>query len=231
MTPFIIVADLRTGSTLLSTSLNRHPQVRCYGEIFHPDDFPDNQLDGYCRQELTAREMIAQALALPGFRAIGFRAMVFLPPPSHPRWADAWSHLAELDDLRVLYLSRRDRLAQYASMLIAEQTGVYHPYDNDPLYKPENRPKIAIDPQQFVEWTRQRDDLFAQRRRQLAGKPSLELDYETLTVQWPQAIAQVQDFLGVAWHPLDQGKRKQETRPLAEVISNYHALQRLGEAG
>jgi LPS sulfotransferase NodH len=153
--------------------------------------------------------------------------MTFLPPPSHPRWADAWPCLIQRRDQHVVYLTRRDRLAQYASMLVAEHTGVYHPYDNDPLYRPENRPKITIDPQQFLDWTRQRDDLFAERRRQLAGKPSLDLDYETLTGQWARAIARVQDFLGVDQLPLEQGKRKQETRPLSEVVSNYDELRHL----
>lgn len=229
MTPFIIVADLRTGSTLLSTSLNRHPQIRCYGELFHPDDFPDNQLDGRCRHQLTAKEVIDAALELREFQAIGFRAMVFLPPPSHSHWADAWTNLAERDDLRVLYLGRRDRLAQFASMLIAERTGVYHPYDNDPLYQPENRPTITVDPQRFLDWTRQRDELLAHRRRQLAGKPALELNYETLTREWPQTIASVQDFLGIARHPLEPSKKRQESRPLADVIANYHAVQQLGD--
>jgi LPS sulfotransferase NodH len=225
MTPFVIVADLRTGSTLLSTSLNRHPEIRCYGELFHPEDFPDNQLDAVSRHELSARQLVDQALAASGFKAVGFRAMVFLPLDSHPRWADAWQCLAERDELRVIWLTRRDRLSQYVSMLVAEHTGVYHPFDNDPLLRPENRPTITVDPQQFRHWVEERDRLAAERRAWLAARPALELDYETLTERWPEVVVRVQEFLGVTIHPLAQGKRKQETRPLAEIIANYHELR------
>lgn len=224
MVPFVIVADVRTGSTLLSTSLDAHPEIRCYGELFHGLDLPDNQLDSICRHDLAAGQLIAAAFSAEA-RAVGFRAMLFLPPATHPQWAGVWEHLGGWPDLRVIWLARRDRLSQYASMLVAQQTAVYHPYDNDPLLRPENRPTITVDPEAFRQWVRQRDRLSAVRRRQLAARPGLELDYEALTGDWADSIGQVQQFLGVAPLPLTQGKRKQETRPLAEVIENYHELE------
>ena len=224
MTPFIIVADLRTGSTLLHSSLDGHPDVRCYGELFHPDDLPDNQLPDRRRHDLTGGEVIRRAFAVEGVRAAGFRAMIFLPLPSEPQWADAWECLRSLSDLHVIYLTRRDRLAQYASMVVAQQTGAWHPSSHDPILKPENRPQITIDPEQYRRWIDEREQIWTQRRTQLAGKPSLELDYETLTGQWPETTARVQEFLGVPCVPLQPAKQKQETRPLSEVIANYEEL-------
>jgi LPS sulfotransferase NodH len=151
--------------------------------------------------------------------------MIFLPTPAQPNWADAWDRLHQWPDLHVLYLTRRDRLAQYASLLLAGQTGVYHPYDNDPLLRPEHRPCVTIDPQEFRQWVAQRDALFAQRRRRLAGLPAFEMDYETLTGAWDATMLHMQQFLGVAPRALEQGKRKQETRPLSETIANYAELE------
>ncbi len=34
-TRFVIYGQWRTGSTLLASLLDSHPQVRCYGELFH----------------------------------------------------------------------------------------------------------------------------------------------------------------------------------------------------
>ena len=225
MVPFVIVADLRTGSTLLSTSLNNHPRVRCYGELFHPDTFPDNQLDEGDRFCLTGREVVREAFAANGAAAAGFRAMIFLPMPSDPPWADSWDALRDREDLRVIYLVRRDELAQYASIAIAEQMRIWHPSPDDPVLRPENRPTIAIDPQELRDWSRQRAALLQQRREHLRDKPSLDLTYETLVSEWPAVIRAVQDFLGVEPVALQPAKQKQERRPLSEVVTNYDELR------
>ena len=225
MVPFVIVADLRTGSTLLSTSLNNHPQIRCYGELFHPETFPDNQLDGCDRFTLTGRDVVREAFAANGATAAGFRAMIFLPMPAQPQWADSWGALVDRDDLRVIYLLRRDELAQYASIAIADRTRIWHPSPDDPVLRPENRPTITIDPQEFRDWSQQRAALLNQRREQLRGKPSLDLTYETLVSEWPAAIRTVQEFLGVEPVSLQPAKQKQEKRPLSEVVANYDELR------
>ena len=225
MVPFVIVADLRTGSTLLSTSLNTHPRIRCYGELFHPETFPDNGLEQHDRFQLSGRDVVRHAFSAPGVAAAGFRAMVFLPMSSQPHWADSWDALRERNDTRVIWLDRRDKLAQYASILVAQQTRVWHPSPDDPVLRPENRPTIEIDPQQLREWTDERSALFAQRREQLRGKSSLDLDYETLVSEWPAVIRRVQEFLDVEPLPLEPAKHKQEKRPLSEVIANYNELR------
>lgn len=226
MIPFIIVAEMRTGSTLLSTTLDGHPRVRCYGELLHGEDLPDNQVPGCERRRLTGGELIRRAFAGEAFEAVGFRAMAFLPPPSEPQWSDAWDSLRGVEGLRVIYLTRQDRLAQYASTVIAEQTGLYHPHDNDPIYLPENRPRIEIDARAFKGWIKDRDRLFGRRRRQVQGKLSLEINYERLTGAWPETIMKVQAFLSVAPLELRPAKRKQETRPLSEAIANYEQLRK-----
>jgi LPS sulfotransferase NodH len=227
MVPFVIVADLRTGSTLLSTSLDNHPQVRCYGELFHPETFPDNSLDRHDRFTLNGRDVVERAFAAPDVEAAGFRAMIFLPLSSQPLWADAWNALRDRGGLRVIYLTRRDELAQYASILIADQIRVWHPSPDDPVLRPENRPRITIDPQDFRDWSSQRARLLDERREQLQGKPSLDLEYETLVSGWSAVIHQVQEFLGVDPMALEAAKQKQEKRPLPQVIENYDDLRSL----
>lgn len=150
--------------------------------------------------------------------------MIFLPLPSAARWADAWRRIGELPGLRVIYLTRRDRLAQYASLEVVRHTGLFHPHDNARVYRPENRPVITIDPDEFRCWVRERDAQMRQRREVLRGVPAVELDYETLTEQWERSTTCIQQFLEVGVQPLKQQKKKQEGRPLAEVISNYAEL-------
>lgn len=226
MPPFVIVADLRTGSTLLSSSLDLHPEIRCYGEVFHPDDFDDNQLDQTDRHQLNGRAVIRHIFGDPDEqgRAVGFRAMIFLPLSSALQWNDAWQALGDVDDLKVIHLSRRNRLAQYASMLVAEQTRTWHPSPNDPVLRPENRPAVVVDPDDFVQWTRQRDELAHSRLEMLSQKRAMHVDYESLAADWPAETRRIQQFLRVRPRELEQVKQVQERRPLSEVIQNYNAL-------
>lgn len=226
-TPFVIVADVRTGSTLLSSSLDRHPEVRCRGELFHPDDFPDNQVPGGPRHALGAEALIARALRGEPAAAVGFRAMVFHPDPAaQPQWASAWEWLAARPDLHVIYLRRRDALAQFASLRIAHWTGRFNPSPEDPLYDPEQRPRVRIDPAELWRWIDERAGLYARCREHLAGKSALELAYEDLTADWDGCIDWIEAFLGVARQPLAPAKKKQEQRPLSESVANYAELRR-----
>lgn len=229
-TRFAIVADLRTGSTLLSTSLDQHPGIRCRGELLHPDDLPDNQLPGIRRKELAPNQLLEAAFAVSRESAIGFRAMVFRPDPAQqPDWAGFWDELRAWKEVRVLFLERRDRLAQYASLCIAQQTGKFHPPPGDPTLRPENRPRLHIDPQAFRSWADERQQLRARRKAQLQGVPLLDLAYEELAANWDATLQAIQQFLCVEARTLRPAKERQEQRPLELVIANYDELRRVAD--
>mgnify|MGYP006300240343 CR=1 FL=1 len=226
--PFIIVADLRTGSTLLSSSLDRHPDIRCMGELFHSQDFPDNRIPGVNHFEKTGTALVHHAFRAGGCKAAGFRAMVFLPAKETPRWADAWRALRDYADLRVIFLQRRDYLAQYVSYRIAVQTGKWHPSPDDSILVPEERPRVVVDPEDFRKWKDERIRLYAKRRRQLYGKAILDLDYSQLAFNWRSTIIRVQGFLSadpLCLHPV---KKKQERRNISNAIKNIDELKKVG---
>ncbi len=224
--PFLIVCDLRTGSTLLTTSLDRHPFIRCLGELFHSEDHADNQIQRADRHALTARELVAAGLDAPPGHAGGFRAMVYQPDTAaRPQWSGVWEALAECEGLRVIYLRREDPLAQYVSYRVAERTGHFHPPPDDPALEAGNRPILHVEPGELNAWIEERASLYARCRTQLAGKPTLETSYDALAEHWDAEIHRIQRFIGVQPHRLTQRKRKQEQRPLAEVVSNYEALR------
>lgn len=224
-TPFVIVADLRTGSTLLSSSLNRHPDIRCYGELFHERDLPDNQPPGCDRHRLSAAALVDHTIGLREAEAVGFRAMLSHPGPERPQWSDLWDSLAARPDLRVVHLHRANLLAQYASLLVATQTGVFHPSPDSPA--PASRPRLRVARDRFEAWIAEREALRARRKRALGARPSMEISYEELTGSWPGSIARILGFLGASQVPLAQAKRKQERRPLSEIIVNYDEVRDL----
>ncbi|MFO7964691.1 MAG: sulfotransferase [Desulfobacterales bacterium] len=226
--PFIILADLRTGSTMLSSTLNKHPDIRCLGELFHSYDFADNWICGVDRCEQSGRGLIHYAFESDEYSAVGFRAMVFLPFNDRPQWSDKWDALEDTPDLRVICLERKDYMAQYASYLVAEKTGKFHPSPEDPILHPQNRPVVRIDPDAFRTWRSERRLLFQMRAKQLGKKPQLHITYSDLAGNWPVTINKIQEFLKVLPHPLEPVKQKQEKRRLSEIIENYTELDRIG---
>ncbi|MFZ0390606.1 MAG: sulfotransferase, partial [Calditrichia bacterium] len=217
--PFVIVADMRTGSTMLAHSLNRHPQIRCLGEIFHQQDFTDNQLSEANRHRLPPGKILQHIFrSRKNIKAAGFRAMIFLPEKSRPHWISAWQRLREQKNLKVIYLKRGNKLAWYASVQISQKLNRYHPSQNDPVLKPANRPSLQISPGVFDNWVRRRELLYNRRRKQLRGHPSLEVRYENLTADWKAQFGRIQRFLGVAPKQIPDAKYKQEKRPLNDIV-------------
>lgn len=229
VTPFVIVADHRTGSTLLASSLDAAPMLRCRGELFHERDFSDNQVPGLDRHAAEADAILDRAFAASeeGVLAAGFRALISHPPPSRPAWKNLWRCLARVDGLRVIYLQRRDRLAQYASLLVASQTGVFHPSPECP--EPPERPRVQVERASFLRWLAETDAQRAACERALQHRPALFLGYEELAGAWGDTLSSVQRFLGVPRRELPQRKQKLETRPLEEVIVNYEQARALLE--
>jgi LPS sulfotransferase NodH len=140
-TRFIILADARTGSTMLGQALNSHPSVRCFREIFDfMQPFVDFEMDGYDnnnRADYELRESDACRFlderifcAQPeGVTAVGFKFM----------YGHFWGYAGLLErltsdlDLRIVHMQRRNMLRALVSLRIAEATGDWYAYPHIPL--------------------------------------------------------------------------------------------------
>lgn len=132
-TRFIILSNARTGSNLLQQSLNSHPAVVCFRELFNLDpsyiDYDREGWDGHDQHDLELREKdVRRFLAERVFadheqriRAVGFKFHY-----DH-FWHDAELIPALTSDsgLRVVHLRRLNRLRTLVSVKIAEQTGAW----------------------------------------------------------------------------------------------------------
>ena len=130
---FMILAQPRTGSTLLAESLNSNPNIRCFGEIFNfLWDAIDYRVEGYdihsaedlalrstAPDEFLRRRIFCEHPAV--VRAVGFKFHY-----QHYMAAEGlWQQLQKDDELAVIHLQRRNLLRVLTSDKIAERTGVY----------------------------------------------------------------------------------------------------------
>ena len=214
---FAIIADRRTGSTMLRKTLNQHPQIHCSGEIFNSftavDGCKNNEVD-YARTMGAFWEW-RRSEHPDTASSIG---------TSIHRWqAGLFPGLWELTKgvhSRFICLYRENLLRHFLSEMIAMKTGKW---SCDPTHV-ENLAKVYVDPIAL--------DLFIQTRRREQAEDwrfqcRIEYPLERLVENWEVESTRIQHFLGVTPQPLTMATQKQETRLLSKAIDNYEEVAEL----
>ncbi len=130
---FVVLAHQRSGSSLIIASLREHPQMVAFSELFVPESI-FFRLEGYDNQ---SAELLAFRNARPlqfldefvfsGYRddiqAVGFK--LFPDQIDNSTFRCVWKWLARQENLKIIYLTRRNLLATYTSLLVAQKDKRY----------------------------------------------------------------------------------------------------------
>ena len=222
-TRFVILAAPRSGSNLLCTLLNSHPEVLCHHEVFNPAgifyalDHRDGSLDlGTIEARDRAPAAFLERLWTTrlGRRCVGFK---------FTRGQDETVLGIVLHDrgVRKIVLRRTNQLKTYVSAKIAEKTGQWEVYRESDLVA--DKPRIAVDFEEFHRHAAENDRFHAQIEDVLdrTSQESLHVNYERLfhedeQLRWPR-------FLGASRLsvPLRAASVKQNPTDLRRIVSNY----------
>lgn len=189
-----ILASPRTGSTMLCAILNRTPGVICHFELFH------ETMIQYCNETVTDRAEIEERNADP----LGFLERTI----RDPRWTGAdlvgFKHFAHLNDqvnsamiddheVKLIYLTRENTLAQYSSEMIAHKSGKWAQHNS----REDQQPKIQFDRADFEQywWSQRTQDSKRLARLARAGRNALFIEYIALGTQ--EMRTKVGDFIGI----------------------------------
>lgn len=222
---FVLVAEARSGSGWLASLLRSHPACVCYDELFHPTELNGGMrrydLEGRREDERPTQfleRIFAQALQRPGVTRVGYKHIVGVDTP-------ALREILNQNAFRVLLLTRRDRLAQYASLRAAQATGTWA---HMPHFEPPPVPRIAFDARDFIDFCRAHDRALAEVRRLLAEtrQPCHALTYEELAAD--RGMDRVLAYLGLPPHPLTSRHMRQDAREPAERFDDPRRARRLG---
>lgn len=169
----------RSGSELLVSLLDGHPEVRCEGELFkHPRPYPFRYLEGK-----------AKLAALRGHRVWGCKLLF----QQLRWWATAFGSAREfLNRLHeagytFVVLDRRNLLLQALSLVHAERSELFHyAADEQPRFEP-----IFVDAAEVLSLVYTFDDYSAWAHSIVAQLPHVELWYEEdlLSMSQQQATA------------------------------------------
>jgi LPS sulfotransferase NodH len=244
-TRFVIISHLRSGTHLLRTLLESHPGIVCQTEVFNSDNpnlpYPlsasvDEILAQWVFRDLPANTECA-GFVLQAYHPGGLRA--FPGIRENPNWAEIWTRLQQMVDLRVIHLRRRNGLLRHLSHVLARQTGAWHDWDparvhkvthiEKPLDRPspaETRPTVRLDAARLEIDFREVDRLHQRVEHRFGSGHYFPIVYEELIADPEGRSAELLNFLGVAPLELKPAVRKIEKRPLVASIENFEELKR-----
>ena len=210
---FIVLTRSRTGSNMLISFLDSHPNIWAEGEIV-------NRLDGRDPVRAIKRAFARQSKKI---RAKGFK--IFYYHPLDDQSGRIWEELVGMDGLCVIQLKRRNILRTGISRKIAGMQDVWRvetssspvsDADKSVTFTFEELEKIFL---QTREMERRGEEMFE-------GNPMLPVYYEDLVSDPQGAFRSITDFLGVDYIAPKTRLRTQNPESMRDLVSNYDELKR-----
>ncbi len=225
-TPFIILAQERTGSILLQRLLDSHSEIFCVGEIFNPS-FKLRQTIKKVEEPIAAR---ADPIAYlnryvfcgypPETKAVGFR--LFYTHARDKAWAHVWPYLRDRG-VKVIHLQRRNLLDRYLSLQLAQRSNTWLKLNEaSGDYGDE---MITLDPYDCFRNINESQWWWYEADKFFADNPRLTVTYEALVDNQDAVADEILDFLGLTRQSLISHTKKQRSRPKPQRIANYEALK------
>jgi LPS sulfotransferase NodH len=209
---FVILCEPRTGSTLLHTYLNFHPNIKSYGEAIREHIEKNHSADaGFLKNNIFkphGRHL----------KAVGLKLFYFYY--DHPAYADAFKEIIEQKDIKIIHLIREDILKLYVSLKLAQKTNTWSSSNANQ----KNKPKIFVKADEFklfAETYVQRQQYF---KTQFKTHDVLVVRYEDLIMDSRAVLEKTQKFLGVKPKHLSSLLKKQNADALESVVVNYHEV-------
>jgi LPS sulfotransferase NodH len=227
-TRFVILAAPRTGSNMLCTILDSHPQILCHHEMFNPDgifyalglregSFNIGTLQDRSRDPLDFLQRIWKADL--GHACVGFKMT---------HWQNETVFNAVLNDpsVKKIVLRRKNRIKTYVSWLVAQQTGQWEVYRKADLAR---RPRVAVDEAELRQHIAENEQYLSYIERVLDATRQhwASVAYERL-LEKSDECERVLQFLEVAAEAcrLEPKSVRQNPADLRELICNFDDLDR-----
>jgi LPS sulfotransferase NodH len=207
---FAIIGNARTGSNYLLDGLKSSPAIQMYHEIFASHN----------REIGKEFERILSTLyryESKDTRLVGFKLFY------NHLTEEEWKKLVACKDLKVIHLTRRNRLRTVISLEIAFKTGQWTKAGNAGEPKEKH---VTLDPLKLMKRLEQIEEGEAATRRRFCDREMLEVVYEALVQSPHEVFRSIGAYLGV--NGIDPGKirlKRQNPEPLSQLIMNYDEIK------
>lgn len=229
-TPFIVAGSPRTGSSLLLLSLSAHPQVRAFGELFHPwanprpgagpmeqDRFDERQEDALAFLERAVWSTATESKPVVGFK-------LFVSHTNSPSTHDLFRRLDKaIPSLRVLHCYRANYLDVWISLKKAEATDAWAQYPG--VQSPPRLRPITASPDELTVFFEKMEKCDALLRAYHDPKRCYVVNYEKLATAYQLTLEAVWRFLGLPSFKVPPPLVKQNIAHHSEFLVNYDDLR------
>ena len=209
---FILLTRSRTGSNLLLSYLNVHPNIIADHEIFQrPVKKPISKV------------LLKEFRKYPkSIKAVGFKIFY-----NHPLGEDnpfLWDTLVNMKDLYIIHLKRRNILRTLLSLKLALQSEKWVKYDSqkndDMMSKTVSFDFDSLETgfNQTRQWEIEGDEMFNDH-------PKLTIYYEDLVESPEETVKKVTDFLGLPPCQTRTYLVRQNPENSSDLIENYKELK------
>ncbi len=226
MTRFVILAAPRTGSNLLCTLLNSHPQVLCHHEVFNPNGV-------FTARDYQGKGLSVESLQQRDANPLGFLDRVWQSGTDSMcvgfKWTrgqnqDVLKSVLEDCGVKKIVLHRRNRIKTFVSEKIAQQTQQWEVYSPQELMLP--RPQIQVELAELLQHMESNQRFYAELSAALSqsDQPHVEVEYETLFEREVQI--RLFQFLAVSSPQIQPvaASVKQNPKDLRDTIANFTEL-------
>jgi LPS sulfotransferase NodH len=207
---FIVLTRSRSGSSLLMSLLSSHPNVETHGEYFR-------RLNGRSYHKMINNIFSSKPQKI---KAVGFK-MFYDHPYDEPN-SDLWNYLANLTDIRILHLKRRNFLKTFVSRKIAGITNEWFAKQNKSI---KGNIALTIDPEELYNSYNKYRNLERQRIILFENHKIMEIVYEEMTMDINDHFCKITKFLEIPFIQPKTDLVKQNTKKLREIIQNYNELR------
>jgi len=235
---FVVVADRRTGTSLLLDTINSHPEVECVKRAFGLEKHvknptPDRHSGGYFLYRTRSlghrlRHFTDRGASIAGFleedvfgsrqhlSAPGFR-LLYGAARKYPEITD-W--ILE-NELKVVHLTRENLLKRLISEKTAPLHKMHHPREGTEI----RTVKVTLDPEETLKTLEQTAAEVEAMHERFARLGPLHVVYEELSANREHETHRALDFLGVPTdRPVGSDLVKINPDSVAELVENHEEL-------
>lgn len=226
---FVVLARPRTGSNLLVSLLQSHPNLRLFYELFNKSlsnktfwDFINYDIDDvyqYKEEEpvsflkkLVYREMPKSV------SGVGFK--LFYTHARSSNENQVWDYLKESKDLNIIHLKRKNLLKTHLSEQIALKTQIWVGKKNPSQIYP-----IKLDYSNTLEFFNSIKKQEEKNHDFFSDHNVFEVYYEDILKDIEYYSRNLQEFLNLPFRNLYISTPKQSSIPLSQAISNFFELK------
>jgi len=209
---FAIIGNARTGSNYLLDGLRTAPSVRVYHEIFADHN----------REVGKEFDKIFSTIFQPeskSTKVVGFKVFY------NHLTEDEWKRLLACRDLKIIHLTRRNRLRTVISLEIAFKTGQWTQSGKGKSGEFKEK-RLRLDSSKLLQRLEQIEEGEATARTRFRDREILEVVYEELVRSPKTVFESVGMYLGV--DGIDCGKiklRRQNPETLQQLLVNYDEIK------